>query len=82
MPRTKHEKENIDGHILEINRILGAISKNGLFIPSPSLIPYKKLIAPRFFHNFKNRNLWTSGQTRVRPARTPLPDRGDLLEQR
>ena len=30
-PRIKHERENIEGHILEINQILGAISKNGVF---------------------------------------------------
>ena len=32
-PHSKHEKENIEGHMLEINRILSAISKNGLFLP-------------------------------------------------
>ena len=37
-PHTKHEKENIEGHMLEINRILGAISKNCAFLASLSLI--------------------------------------------
>jgi len=37
-PRTEHEKENIGSYILEINQILGTISKNGVFPASPSLI--------------------------------------------
>jgi len=32
-PHSKHKKEKVGGHMLEINRILGAISKNGLFLP-------------------------------------------------
>jgi len=37
-PHTKHGKENIEGHMLEINQILGVISRNGVFLTSPSLI--------------------------------------------
>ena len=37
-PHTKHGKENIESHMLEINRILGDISKDGVYLTSPSLI--------------------------------------------
>ena len=69
-PHTEHEKENIEGYMLEINQIFGAISKNGVFLTAPLLILCKNRLLPNqfFFLNFKHHSLWTSGQTRVHPA--------------
>jgi len=55
-------------------------SKNGMAQTAPSLVSCRILTALRFFllSQSQHFSLGTFNQARVRSARTPFPDRGDL----